>query len=75
MCSWGLAIELYQLIMSKISSIAKARSAKANKAANSGNTDGFTPCSPDMTICGDCIDNRAKKKCPRLNEWLARRQS
>lgn len=33
---------------------------------------GFTPCSPDMTICGDCADNRAKQKCPRLREWLAR---
>jgi len=26
-----------------------------------------------MTICGDCTDNRAKKKCPRLKEWLAKR--
>jgi hypothetical protein len=74
-----MVLEPYQLIMSKVSSIAKARSAKANKAAdscnNSCNTNGFTPCSPDMTICGDCVDNRAKKKCPRLKEWLARQQS
>jgi hypothetical protein len=72
---WDMVLEPYQLIMSKVSSIAKARSAKADKAATSGNTDGFTPCSPDMTICGDCVDNRAKKKCPRLKEWLARQQS
>ncbi len=43
-----------------------------SKAAN--NQEGFTPCSQDMTICGDCADNRAKKKCPRLKEWLAKRQ-
>ena len=38
------------------------------------NSDGFTPCSPDMTICGDCVDNRTKKKCPRLKEWMAKQQ-
>jgi hypothetical protein len=27
-----------------------------------------------MTICGDCTDNRAKNKCPRLREWLAKRK-
>jgi len=59
--------------MSKVANIEKARSAKAKKTANVLTSDGFTPCSPDMTICGDCIDNRAKKKCPRLKEWLAKR--
>ncbi len=70
---WDLVLEIYQLIMSKVTSIEKARSAKANKAAIPPNTAGFVPCSPDMTICGDCTDNRAKKKCPRLKEWLAQR--
>jgi len=60
--------------MSKVTSIENARSAKTEKAANANCPDGFTPCSPDMTICGDCTDNRAKKKCPRLKEWLAKRE-
>jgi hypothetical protein len=60
--------------MAKISSIDKARSAKTKQAANAQNTEGFTPCSQDMTICGDCEGNRAKNKCPRLKEWLAKRQ-
>ena len=60
--------------MSKVTSIEKARSAKASKAARAHGSEGFTPCSPDMTICGDCEDNRAKKKCPRLKEWLVKRQ-
>ena len=59
--------------MAKVTSIQKAREAK-QKSAASLDHEGFTPCSPDMTICGDCADNRAKKKCPRLKEWLARRQ-
>jgi hypothetical protein len=59
--------------MSKVTSIQKAREAKSKKAAIAAHHDGFTPCSPDMTICGDCVDNRAKKKCPRLKEWLAKR--
>jgi hypothetical protein len=59
--------------MVKVTNIEKARSAKKQKEANTHRVDGFTPCSPDMTICGDCIDNRAKKKCPRLKEWLAKR--
>jgi hypothetical protein len=59
--------------MTKVTSIDKARSAKTKKEANTQSVDGFTPCSPDMTICGDCTDNRAKKKCPRLKEWLAKR--
>jgi hypothetical protein len=58
--------------MSKVSGIGKARSAKSKKAANTPGTDGFTPCSPDMTICGDCEGNRAKNKCPRLKEWKAK---
>jgi hypothetical protein len=60
--------------MSKVTSIEKARSAKTSKTANAHGSDGFVPCSPDMTICGDCTDNRAKKKCPRLKEWLAKRE-
>jgi hypothetical protein len=60
--------------MSKVTSIEKARSAKTKKAAIADSSEGFTPCSQDMTICGDCDDNRAKKKCPRFKEWLAKRQ-
>jgi len=60
--------------MAKVTSIEKARSAKAQKLANSGDPDGFTPCSQDMTICGDCVDNRVKKKCPRLKEFLSKRK-
>jgi hypothetical protein len=59
--------------MSRISSIDKARRAKMKKSAGANDHAGFTPCSQDMTICGDCADNRAKKKCPRLKEWLAKR--
>ncbi len=58
--------------MAKISSIDKARSARTKKTEIKH--DGFTPCSQDMTICGDCEGNRAKNKCPRLKEWLARQQ-
>jgi len=65
---------LYQIIMPKVISIENARSKKSKKAMNDCSSDGFTPCSPDMTICGDCSDNRAKNKCPRLKEWLAKRQ-
>ncbi len=60
--------------MSKVTSIEKARDRNKRTAAPGIKQEGFQPCSPDMTICGDCADNRAKKKCPRLAEWLARRQ-
>jgi hypothetical protein len=60
--------------MRNVTSIQKARSAKAERKAASHHVDGFTPCSPDMTICGDCIDNRTKKKCPRLKEWMAKKE-
>lgn len=60
--------------MSNVTSIEKARRSKAARVAGLPRTDGFTPCSPDMTICGDCEDNRAKNKCPRLKEWLAKRE-
>jgi hypothetical protein len=60
--------------MPKVASIDKARSAKLKKAANINSADGFTPCSQDMTICGDCTDNRAKRKCPRLKELLAKKE-
>jgi len=60
--------------MSKITSIERARQRKERTAAPVTRQEGFQPCSPDMTICGDCADNRAKNKCPRLAEWLARRQ-
>jgi len=59
--------------MSRITSIEKARSAKIKKALDTHSSDGFAPCSQDMTICGDCTDNRTKRKCPRLKEWLAKR--
>ncbi len=60
--------------MVKATSIGKARSTKRKKDAVTNDNEGFTPCSQDMTICGDCADNRAKKKCPRLKEWLANRE-
>jgi len=60
--------------MSKVTSIENARSTKSKKTSMSESSGGFTPCSPDMTICGDCVDNRVKKKCPRLKEWLAKRE-
>ncbi len=60
--------------MSRVSSIDKARDAKKKKSVTLDQHEGFTPCSQDMTICGDCADNRAKKKCPRLKEWLAKRE-
>lgn len=61
--------------MAKITHIEKARERK-KKGANvqQPRSDGFEPCSPDMTICGDCDDNRSKNKCPRLKEWLAKRK-
>jgi len=60
--------------MSKVTSIEKARSAKNKKVEHAQRPEGFTPCSQDMTICGDCDGNRAKNKCPRLKEWLAKRE-
>jgi hypothetical protein len=60
--------------MSKVTSIGKARERKERAAAQVIQHEGFQPCSPDMTICGDCADNRAKKKCPRLAEWLSVRK-
>jgi len=59
--------------MSRVSSIDNARSAKIKKKATANEHEGFAPCSQDMTICGDCEGNRAKNKCPRLKEWLAKR--
>ena len=61
--------------MSKMASISKARKTRKQKADTTVRQDGFAPCSPDMTICGDCTDNRAKNTCPRLKEWLAKRSS
>lgn len=58
--------------MAKVTHIGNMRSSKTRKEMNAH--DGFTPCSQDMTICGDCEGNRAKKKCPRLKEWLAKRE-
>ena len=60
--------------MSKVTNIGKARERKARKTGAAPQHGGFQPCSPDMTICGDCQDNRTKNKCPRLTEWLARRR-
>jgi len=37
--------------------------------------DMFEPCSPDMTICGDCESNRVKNKCPRLKERLQKKNT
>jgi hypothetical protein len=61
--------------MPKVTSIQIARDRKKKKAETAPDHEGFDPCSQDMTICGDCTDTRAKKKCPRLKEWLAKRQS
>ena len=58
--------------MAKIMNMQKAREKKLQQAGRAPRHRGFTPCSPDMTICGDCLDNRAKNKCPRLKEWLAK---
>jgi len=60
--------------MDKVTSIDKARSTRIKQTANAQSSGGFVPCSQDMTICGDCEGNRAKKKCPRLKEWLAKRE-
>ncbi len=60
--------------MSKVVSIEKARESKHRKSGAGVRHDGFDPCSPDMTICGDCAGNRSKNKCPRIKEWLAKRQ-
>jgi hypothetical protein len=60
--------------MSKATGVEKAQRAKTQKAATIRSPEDFTPCSQDMTICGDCEGNRAKKKCPRLKEWLANRE-
>ncbi len=69
-----MVLEICQGIMSKGISIEKTKSAKTKKAANTHSFGGFIPCSQDMTICGDCEGNRAKKQCPRLKEWLAKRE-
>jgi hypothetical protein len=59
--------------MSKVTNIDRARVKKHQAGSRSAPRQaGFLPCSPDMTICGDCADNRSKNKCPRLKEWLAR---
>ena len=52
----------------------KSAQREDQKAANTHSADGFTPCSQDMTICGDCEGNRSKKKCPRLKEWAEKRK-
>jgi hypothetical protein len=61
--------------MSKVTSIKKARETGKQKVETASQLGGFHPCSPDMTICGDCEDNREKNKCPRLKEWLEKRKS
>jgi hypothetical protein len=61
--------------MSKVTSIQSARDKKQQRSHAEPQHEGFRPCSPDLTICGDCPDNRAKNKCPRLKEWLAKRSS
>ncbi len=58
--------------MTKVTNLQKVRNER-QKAIGGADHEGFTPCSPDMTICGDCEDNRSKKKCPRLREWLAKK--
>jgi hypothetical protein len=60
--------------MAKVMKSGSTRSWKTRKEANIHRSDDFTPCSQDMTICGDCEGNRAKKKCPRLKEWLTQKE-
>jgi hypothetical protein len=59
--------------MAKVTNIDKARDARVPKAADQHRSQGFVPCSQDMTICGDCEGNRANWKCPRLKEWKAKK--
>jgi hypothetical protein len=61
-------------IMSKVTSVEKAQRAKNKKVASTYSADVFKPCSQDMTICGDCEGNRTKERCPRLKEWLIKRE-
>jgi len=61
-------------MMAKVTHIESIRSGNTKKEVNAQCSDGFTPCSQDMTLCGDCEGNRAKKKCPRLKEWMAKRE-
>jgi hypothetical protein len=58
--------------MSKVTNIRNVRKKKNQGTTAIVQHNGFRPCSPDMTICGDCEDNRGKNKCPRLKEWLAK---
>ncbi len=60
--------------MAKVTNI-DTRRTKKKEPAQPQDHPGFTPCSQDMTICGDCEGNRSKNKCPRLKEWLAKRQA
>ncbi|HTG00553.1 MAG TPA: hypothetical protein VK654_08205 [Nitrospirota bacterium] len=59
--------------MATVTDLRKVRAAKVKKNAAQSDHPGFTPCSQDMTICGDCEGNRSKNKCPRLKEWLAKK--
>jgi len=59
--------------MRKVSDISQARSIRNGDNVSVKEAEGFTPCSQDMTICGDCEGNRSKQKCPRLKEWLAKK--
>ncbi len=61
--------------MARVANIHQARTGTRKNISINDEQLGFTPCSQDMTICGDCTDNRAKKKCPRLKEWLAKRKT
>lgn len=62
------------MTMSKVTNIQKAREKKRQKAEAAPRHDGFQPCSPDMTICGDCEKNRATNACPRLKEWMQQKR-
>ena len=61
------------IMTAKVTQRGSIRSEKTAKKASVHCTERFTPCSQDMTICGDCEGNRTKKKCPRLKEWLEKR--
>lgn len=66
------ALIFLRVPMSKVSNIDNARDRKKKPNPPAPNPTGFTPCSPDMTICGDCEGNRRVNKCPRLKEWQAK---
>jgi hypothetical protein len=71
----ALVVQQDRREMPKVTNIGKVRAKQQAKAEAVSRHAGFTPCSQDMTICGDCADNRAKRKCPRMQERPGQRRS